>query len=130
MERTAPEMSVRTQEYWTSGADGKLRICHCQDCGRYVHPPLPSCPNCWGDNMKFDPVSGKGTVFTFTINRYQWFPNMPPPYVIADVELAEQAGLKILSNIVDIAPEDVKIGMKVSVKFEHVGDTYVPLFAP
>lgn len=130
MQRTAPEVSVRTREYWHSGADGKLRICHCQDCGQYVHPPQPSCPECYGMNMKFDPVSGKGTIFTYTINRYNWFPNMPAPYVIADVELVEQEGLKILTNIVDIDPSKVKIGMSVSVQFDHVGETYIPLFAP
>jgi len=130
MQRTAPEISVLTREYWLSGADGKLRVCHCQDCGWYVHPPQPSCPKCYGLNMKFDPVSGNGTVYTFTINRYQWFPNMPPPYVIAEVELAEQVGLNIVTNIVDIDPSQVKIGMPVSVRFDHVGESYIPVFAP
>jgi uncharacterized OB-fold protein len=80
--------------------------------------------------MKFDPVSGEGTVYTFTINRYQWYPNMPPPYVLAEIELVEQEGLKIVSNVVDVDISDVKIGMPVSVKFERAGESYIPVFAP
>jgi uncharacterized OB-fold protein len=130
MKRIAPTLATRAGDYWRSGADGKLRICHCQDCGRYMHPPQPLCPKCYGQNVKFDPVSGKGTVFSFTINRYQWQPGAPPPYVIAEVELVEQEGLKLMTNIVNIAPEKVKVGMPVSVLFDHVDDAYIPVFQP
>jgi uncharacterized OB-fold protein len=130
MKRTAPVLTARAGEYWRSGADGKLRITHCQKCGRYTHPPQPICPNCHSTDVKLDPVSGKATVFSFTINYYQWRPDMPPPYVIAEVELVEQAGLKILTNIVDIEPERIRIGMPVSVKFEQAGEVFIPVFAP
>src|SRR5262245_21971344 len=99
MQRTPPTFTPRTADYWRSGADGKLRICHCQNCGRYMHPPQPLCPKCHSPDVKFDPVSGRATVFTFTINQYQWQPGMQPPYVVAEVELVEQEGLKILTNI-------------------------------
>jgi len=130
MKRIAPTLTARAGDYWRSGADGKLRICHCQDCGRYMHPPQPLCPKCYGKNVKFDPVSGKGTVYSFTINRYQWQANFPPPYVIAEVELVEQEGLKIMTNIVNVAPEKVTVGMPVSVLFDHVEEAYIPVFQP
>src|SRR5438132_12405841 len=124
MKRTAPMPSARSEKYWHSGADGKLRICRCQDCGRYMHPPMPSCPKCYGQNVDFDPVSGKATIHSFTINRYQWRPNMPPPYVVAEVELVEQEGLKLTTNIVDADFAKLKVGMPVSVKFEQTEDFY------
>ena len=130
MKRIAPSLETRAAEYWRSGADGKLRICHCQDCGHYMHPPRPICSKCHGDNVKFDPVSGTGTVFSFTINRYQWQRDFPPPYVIAQVELAEQADILITTNIVNADMDKVKVGMPVSVVFEHVGEAYVPVFQP
>ena len=52
------------------------------------------------------------------------------PYVIASVELPEQTGLRLMTNIVDVPPDDVAIGMPVSVRFERVGETFVPLFGP
>ncbi len=75
-------------------------------------------------------MSGRGFVHAFTINRYTWFPSMPPPYVIAEVELEEQEGLRITTNIVGCAPEEVWIGMSVSAEFDHVGETWLPVFRP
>jgi uncharacterized OB-fold protein len=67
-------------------------------------------------------------VWSFTINRYQWSPSLPPPYVIAEVELAEQPGLRLLTSVVGC--DDVTIGMPVCVRFEQAGDAWIPVFAP
>ena len=75
-------------------------------------------------------TSGKGTVFTFTINRHPYNPAVPLPYVIAIVELPEQEGLRFTTNIVHCAPEDVTIGMPVRVLFEQYDEIYVPVFEP
>lgn len=61
------------------------------------------------------------TVFTFTVNRQAFRPDVPVPYVIAVVELQEQRGLRFTTNIVGCAPEAVWIGMPVTVPFERVG---------
>ena len=130
MERVAPPLTTRTADFWRSGADGVLRIAHCRACGFYMHPPQPVCRRCHSMDVGFDPVSGRGTVYSFTINRYQWKPGMPPPYVIADVELAEQAGLFVQTNIVGVAVEDVAIGMAVTVEFEQAEEAFIPVFRP
>jgi acetyl-CoA acetyltransferase/uncharacterized OB-fold protein len=128
--RVAPPLTERTAPFWTSGADGVLRIARCADCGRYRHPPRPVCPDCRGRGVAFEPVSGRGTVWSWTVNRYPWVPSMPPPYLVADIELAEQPGLRLLSNVVDCAPEAIYIGLPVEVCFSQAGDAYVPLFRP
>jgi uncharacterized OB-fold protein len=131
MQRTAPPLTERTGEFWRSGADGLLRIARCQACGWYLQPPRPVCPKCRSYEIEFEPVSGKGTVYSSTINRYPWNPGMPPPYVLAQVELAEQPGLFLLTNIVGCEPEAVKIGMPVTVAFEQAGEeAWVPVFVP
>lgn len=130
MQRPRPHVSDRTRAYWESGADGRLRLARCQACGHYQHPPAPVCPSCRGRELAFEPVSGRGTVWSYTVNRYQWKEGMPPPYVIAEVELAEQPGLKILTNIVDCEPEAVTLGMAVTVRFDEVDGAYVPVFRP
>jgi hypothetical protein len=88
------------------------------------------CPNCQGRDIVFEPVSGRGQVYSFTINRYPWSPGMKPPYVLAEVELPEQAGLRILTNIVGCEPEAVYIGMPVTVDFDHVDEAWIPVFHP
>src|ERR1700761_3744114 len=44
--RPLPQPSISSEPFWTSGADGRLRIAQCQACGRYHHPPRPICPHC------------------------------------------------------------------------------------
>jgi uncharacterized OB-fold protein len=130
MDRPAPPLTARTAAYWRSGADGVLRIARCGACRAYTHPPQPVCPHCRAPDMAFAPVSGKGTVHSFTINRYQWTPALEPPYVLAEVELPERSGLRILSAIVDCPVEAVHIGMPVTVRFEPADDAWIPVFRP
>jgi len=86
------------------------------------------CPRCQSRDVAPEVVSGRGTVFSFTVNRYQWTPLLEPPYVLAEVELDEQPGLRLLTSIVDC--DDVSIGMPVHVRFEPAGEAWVPVFAP
>jgi uncharacterized OB-fold protein len=130
MERPCPPLTQRTGDYWRSGSDGVLRIAQCRNCMHYLHPPMPACPHCHGRIIAFTPVSGRGAVHSYTINRYQWSTPMPPPYVVAEVVLDEQDDLLILTNIVDVAIDDVRIGMPVSVSFEQAGDAWIPVFRP
>ena len=79
-------------------------------------------------DVRPEAVSGRGTVWSFTVNRYQWTTELEPPYVIAQVELDEQPELLVLTAIVDDA--DVRIGMPVTVRFEQSGEVWVPVFGP
>jgi uncharacterized OB-fold protein len=102
----------------------------CEACGYYIHPPQPLCPRCHGWDVAPVDVSGQATVASFTISEYQWIDALPPPYVVAEVELAEQSGLLLMTNIVDIDPGAVRVGLPVEVCFEANGDVFVPLFRP
>ncbi|HEU4360681.1 MAG TPA: OB-fold domain-containing protein [Mycobacterium sp.] len=96
-------------------ADERLLIEHCGSCGRWVHPPAGSCPDC-GGQLTAEPVSGHGTVFTYTVNVQPFNPAIPTPYVIAIVELDEQHGLRLAANIVDCEPDSVFCGMPVQLQ--------------
>jgi uncharacterized OB-fold protein len=67
-------------------------------------------------------------VYAFTVIRQQWHPGFPPPYVLASIELPEQAGLRVLSNVVGGEVCDVYVGMPVEVVFEAIDGVFVPLF--
>lgn len=128
----APEVSPLDEPFWHGGAEGELRITRCSRCRFLIHPPSPACPACQGRRLRAEPVSGRGTVFSWTVNHQQWDRSGPAaePYVIAIVELAEQPGLRVLSNIVDCAPEAIVAGMPVEVRFRRDGEIHLPVFVP
>jgi len=109
-------------------SESALLIEHCEACARWVHPPAGECREC-GGALTARPVSGRGTVFTYTVNHHPYNPEIPTPYVIAIVELAEQSGLRVAANIVDCEPDSVKCGMPVGARPVR-GAGGAPLFAP
>jgi uncharacterized OB-fold protein len=115
--------------YWTAGAKGRLLIGRCAACARYIHPPLPRCPEC-GGQVGPQPVCGRGHVASFTVNHQAWAPGLPVPFVFAAVELAEQGELYVFTNIVGCASAAVRIGMAVEVVFEQHAEVYLPMFRP
>jgi uncharacterized OB-fold protein len=128
MPRKLPFLTSETAPFWQGGEHGLLNIYHCDGCQHLFHPPAPVCPQCLSSAVRARPVSGRGTVVSFTVNHQAWLPDLPVPYVVAVVELVERAGLRFVTNIVGGQPEDVSIGTTVRVRFEQVEDIWLPLF--
>jgi uncharacterized OB-fold protein len=124
----APALTELTAPYWTTGGDGVLRIQRCRSCGWWLHPPSPLCRRCHGRDLRFEATSGRGTLWSYTVSRVAWGAGLEPPYVVAEVELVEQPGLRVLTTIVD--SDDLAIGMPVHVRFRRVGGVWAPVFAP
>lgn len=127
--RVLPALDATNEFFWTAGGHGELRFLRCQACGYHLHPPGPRCPDCGALDLRPEAVSGRGTVVSCTVNHQQWA-GPEEPWVIAIVELAEQAGLRLTTNIVGCAPDDVHIDQEVTVTFEQHGDVWFPLFEP
>lgn len=123
-----PELSVDNKAFWTGGASGQLLVTRCGACGLWLHPPRPVCRRCHSTDVRPEAVSGAGTVVTYTVNRQQWLPDLEVPYALAIVELDEQTGLRLTTRLVDVDVDAVRIGMRVSVVFQHVEDVWLPLF--
>lgn len=95
----------------------------CENCGRVFFPPREICPVCHRESigkMKKIHLSGKGRVYSYTIveDTPEEF-SMLKPYVLAMVEMEE--GIKITSQLIDVRPEDVHIGMKVEAVLRKLG---------
>jgi uncharacterized OB-fold protein len=127
--RMMPTVNEVTRAYWEGGRQGQLLIDRCASCDRWINPPEATCPGC-GGALTAEPVSGRGRVFTFTVNHQPYNPAAPVPYVVALIELLEQEGLRVFTNLVDVDPTEVTIGMEVSVRFEDHGEIFIPVFAP
>jgi hypothetical protein len=129
--RVLPRITEQNKHFWRGGAEGELRFLRCQNDGYWIHPPAPICPKCLRKDIAPEAVSGDAVVHTFTINEQAWIPTLDPPYVIAIVELPEQVGLRLTTNIINCEPTQVSIGMPVHVVFDNYDDdVWLPFFEP
>ena len=121
-EQPLPVIDHDSAPYWEAAREGRLDIPLCGDCGKHHFYPRAICPHCHSDNLKFDTVSGRGEVHTFTIARRPAGPAFADdvPYVVALIELEE--GPRMMSRVQTDDPESVRIGAKVEVTFVKASD--------
>lgn len=127
--RVLPPADGPTGFFWTMGRDGSLRFLRCTACTYFIHPPAPYCPRCGSRDASPHPVSGRATLYSFTVNHQAWDGD-GRPYVIGIVEFPEQPGLRLTTNVVGVSPDDVHIGMPLEVTFERHEPIHLPLFRP
>ena len=126
-----PVVDDNTREYWEAAKEGKLLIKRCQVCMRAHHYPRPFCPYCWSQDVRWEEASGRAVLYTFSIVQRN---DLAPfsdrvPYVAAIVDLEE--GPRMMTDIVDVVPEEVRIGMDLRVTFvETAPDVSIPMFRP
>lgn len=115
-----PALTPDSKTYWEGCKRHELLIQRCKECGKYRFEPRIICPNCTSMDTEWTKAGGKGKVWSFGVCHQLYDPAWKEdiPYVIGVIELEE--GVKMVSNIIDCKPEDVKIGMKVEVIFEDV----------
>jgi acetyl-CoA acetyltransferase/uncharacterized OB-fold protein len=128
--RPLPHLTTSTTAYWSGGERGELVIQRCQDCGKRIHPPTGFCPSCESRSTAPEPVSGRGSLASFTVNHQQWEPDLEVPYVMALIELDEDPDIRLVSNIVGCDIDELYFGMPVEVFFEQHDDVWIPLFRP
>jgi uncharacterized OB-fold protein len=127
MAYTKPRPSIEHDiaPFWDAVQEHRFVLCRCQNCGEWYFP-VASCQRCelepFGENMRWEEASGKGTVFVFNIHKIAFDAsfNDDLPYVFALIELDE--GPMFGTNIVDCAPEDVAIGQRVEIFFRDFED--------
>lgn len=130
-QRPLPIPDAESEHYWQGARRHQLVIQRCGDCDFYIHYPKGRCPQCQSLNVTESVVSGRGTVYSFSIVHVKLAPGFDPPYVVALVELDEQAGLRLVTNIVQSPIEAIHIGMPVDVVFEDVTpEITLPFFRP
>jgi len=128
--RPLPQLSLDTEFFWTSGADGHLRIQCCHSCAALIHPPQPLCRYCRSHDLGIRVVSGAAALAGFTVNHRFALPGLPPPYVVAQVALVEDPRVRLTTNIIDADPDTLELGMRVEVVFQQEDDVWLPLFRP
>lgn len=127
--RPRPAISDDTRFFWEGVERGELLIQRCAACGELRHPPRPMCPRCRSLDWDTVRASGRGIVHSYVVPHHPRLPAFPERYVVALVDLEE--GTRLVTNLVGVAPEDVRIGMAVELECTKVDDELVlPLFRP
>lgn len=117
-----PSMSPDTEFFWNGLRERRLLIQRCSSCGILRHPPRPMCPHCLSIEWDTIESTGRGTVHSFVMPQHPQFPFMDYPYIVALIDLAE--GVRLVSNLIDIEPENAWIDMPVEVSFTEFDDGF------
>lgn len=128
-----PAANAETAGWWEAAARHQLVVQRCTACGTTRHPPGPVCPACRSTEAEWAELAGTGTVYTYTVVRQAFLPALADvvPYVVAAIETDGGGGTRLVSNVVDVDPEDMEIGMPVELVWEDMGpDLALPRFRP
>ena len=131
LERPLPSPDPLTAPYWEAAREERLVLPRCVDCGRHHFYPRSLCPHCGSAKITWVPASGHGEIYSFTIIHRAPSPAFAAdiPYAVALVALEE--GPHLMTNIIDCAPDVLRIGMTVSVAFRQVDEAVtLPVFKP
>jgi uncharacterized OB-fold protein len=116
-----PQADEESREFYDGARQHQLMLMRCENCGAWRLPSRPRCPDCWSTATEWAQASGRGTLYSFGV-MHQKFPGFEDdvPYQYAIVELEE--GPRIVSNIVGVAPEDLRVDMPLVAVFDDVSD--------
>lgn len=128
--KPAPVPNADTKPFWDACNEERLIYQSCRSCGHAQFYPRSICVRCEGRALDWRDAKAAGTVHTFTIVHRAPTPafRADAPYVLALIDLDD--GFRMMMNIVDCAPESVRIGMAVRIVFEERDGQRLPQAAP
>jgi uncharacterized OB-fold protein len=127
--RPAPIATEDSRMFWSAAAEGRLVVQRCAGCARLHHPPRPMCPTCGSIDHVWEQLDGRGSVYSYSVLHHPQHPAFDYPLIAVLVELDQ--GVRLLSNLVEIGPADVRIGLRVQAIFvPAAGGASVPVFRP
>ena len=130
-DKPLPEVDDHSRPFFDATLRGELLLQHCGACGHWMWPVRERCTDCFSADVRWEAASGRGTVYTFTIIHQLFHPGFAKelPYNVSHIELDE--GVRMISNVVGVANEDMRIGARVQVEFEPVSaEMALPKFRP
>ena len=127
--RPIPRRTPTSAPYFDAARAGRLSLQKCPRDGFFFYP-RSRCPACLQADWSWEDVSGRGTLYSYTVDRVGLDPAQRErlPLIVALVELDE--GPRLTTNLVDCTPESISIGMTVSVTFEDLGEETLIHFRP
>ncbi|MEU9012017.1 bifunctional MaoC family dehydratase N-terminal/OB-fold nucleic acid binding domain-containing protein [Streptomyces sp. NPDC048479] len=125
--RPRPVINRDNAGFWEGVAEHRLLIQRCEGCGTLRFPWLPGCGACGSPAWDTVEASGAGTVYSYVVMHHPPFPAFDPPYAVGLIELAE--GVRMVSNVIGVPYDKVRIGMPVQLEFLRVDqELELPVF--
>ena len=132
---TPPVLLTSTAEtvgFFEAARDGVLSVEQCTTCGRFRHPPRFVCPACRSFERHWQPVSGRGRIWSWIVVHPPLFAELAP-YNVVTVELVEDPQIRFVGNLVEVAggapnaidPASIIIGEPVRAVFARSEDVPV-----
>lgn len=117
-----PAISTLNQPYWDGLKQREMVLPKCKPCNKVWYPPTRFCPKCWSHDFSWQQLSGRGKVNSWVVFHQAYFSSLKDdiPYNVAEVELEE--GPRLLTNLVEVSNEEIRIGMSVEVVYDDVTD--------
>lgn len=134
--RPQPRPDELAGPFWSAAESGVLAIQRCLRCSTYQHPPRPLCRACGGTDLHFEPVSGRGHLWSWTVTHHSVLAGLEPalPYTCMLVELVEQDQLIVASDLIgrEHLADGLRIGMPMRLAFADpdAGEVRLPQFEP
>ena len=121
-----------TEPFWQAAKEQRLVAAKCSDCSTFRMPPTPYCPQCQSQNTEWPQLSGMATVYSFVVCDRSPFPGVDDfIYIPIVVEFEDAPGIRLVSNLVGVLPEDVRIGMPLQVDWNPIAEDWKqPIFRP
>jgi len=122
--RPIPVPNELTQPFWDAARRGVLALQRCQACHHFQHPPYATCVNCMATALAFEPVSGRGAIYAYTIMYHAGDRRFASaiPYASIIVQLDDAPGALLAANLLESPYTEAKVGRRVEVVFERLND--------
>ena len=115
---TLPGLSPLNKEWFGTAA---LAVQTCEGCDALQHPPEEICHRCGGMVFRHTAAAPRGTIYSYTSVHYPVNRALAAsvPYGVVLVSLEEHPHIRVIGNVLDIPPSDIKIGMRVVATWEE-----------
>ena len=126
--KPVPTPTGPAAEFFEHCGRGELRFQRCRSCRTWRHPPTLRCAVCGSEEYRFEPSTGRGTVFIWTTVFQASHPAFirEAPYAVVVAEMEE--GVRLVANLPELPVDELRIGLPVGVYFEQRGDVALPMF--
>ncbi len=115
-----PVITTTNAPYWNAAKNHELKLPRCRECAAWVYPIARMCQACWSEDLEWAQMSGFGRVSSWVVYHRAFHPAWldEVPYAVVQVDLDE--GIRLISNLVDVPPEEIVEGLPVMVAFDDV----------
>lgn len=121
--RPLPTITADNELFWQSAKAHELKLQRCNVCSQFWYYPGPVCPHCAAQDWTWTPISGKGTIYSYSLLERAKGNPFEGDVPIAIILVTLEEGPVMMSNLIDYEPADLAVDAAVTIDYEDVDDT-------